>query len=76
MSELVDIAEEAERYKDEWLLFDVTEMDENELPVKGRLLYHCKDRHEVDREDMKYLDRLTYVFFTGEAAPPDMILVL
>jgi len=76
MSEVIDIAEEAERHKDEWLLFEVTEMDEIDRPVKGRLLYHCKSRREVDHEDMKYLDLFTYAFFTGPAAPPDMILAL
>ena len=76
MSEVVDIAEEAERHKDEWLLFEVTEMDEIDQPVKGRLLYHCKSRSEVHREEMKYLDLETYAFFTGPPAPPDMILAL
>ncbi len=76
MIEPVDISEEAEHHKDEWLLFEITEMDEIEQPVKGRLLYHCKSRAEVHREEMKYLDLFTYAFFTGPAAPPDMILAL
>lgn len=76
MSEPVDIAQEAERHKDEWLLFELTEVDEVDWPVKGRLLHHCKSRSEVHREEMKYLDLFTYAFFTGAAAPPDMIVVL
>ena len=76
MSEPVDIAQEAERHKDEWLLFELTEVDEVDWPVKGRLLHHCKSRSEVHREEMKYLDLYTYAFFTGPPAPPDMILAL
>ncbi len=74
--EVLDIAEESKKYDREWLLFEVTEVDEVDRPVKGRLLHHCKSRSEVHREEMKYLDRYTYAFFTGPPAPPDMILAL
>lgn len=76
MSEAVDIAEEAGRHKDEWLLFEVIEVDEAGRPVKGRLLHHCKSRDEVDRESMKAPGVHTYAFFTGDLVPPDMIVVL
>ena len=75
MADIVTIAEEAERYKDEWLLFEVTEVDEIEQPVKGRLLHHAKTRSEVHHEVMKVPDKLTCVFFTGPIVPPDMIMV-
>ena len=76
MSEPVDIAQEAERHKDEWLLFELTEVDEVDWPVKGRLLHHCKSRSEVHREEMKVRDKHTYAFFTGEPVPPNLIVAL
>ena len=75
VADIVTIEEEAKRHKDEWLLFEVTEMDEIDQPVKGRLLHHAKARSEVHREVMKVRDKLTCVFFTGPLVPPDMIMV-
>ena len=76
MPEVVSIAEESQRHKDEWLLFEVTEVDELDRPVKGRLLFHGKSRDELHEEAMKARDRHTYAFFTGAPAPPGMIVVL
>ncbi len=76
MRDVGDIEEEAKRHKDEWLLFDVTEVDERDIPVRGRLLYHCKDRHELHCEAAKFRDKDRYAFFTGPPVPPGMIVVL
>ena len=80
MADIVDIEEEAKKYKDEWLLFEVTEADERSVPVRGRLLCHCKGRRkgreEVHRKVMKVRDKDTYVFFTGEPVPPNLIVAL
>ena len=76
MQDAVDIAEAAKGYKDEWLLFEVTEVDELDQPVKGRLLYHGKSRSELHTEAMKVRDMHTYAFFTGPAVPPGMVVVL
>jgi hypothetical protein len=76
MPEVVDIAEEARRYKDEWVLFEVTELDEFDRPVKGRLLFHGASREELHREAMKHQDVLDYAFFTGPIVPPGMVVVL
>ncbi len=75
VTEVVDIEEEAEKHKDEWVLFEVTEVDEVDTPIKGRLLYHCKTREEMHREAMKHRDEDTYVFSTREI-PPTRIVVL
>ena len=76
MPETVHIAEEAKRYKDEWLLFEVTELDEIDRPVKGRLLFHGTSREELHCEAMKHRDVDNYAFFTGDIAPPNMVVVL
>ena len=78
MPEIVDIAEESKKYEDEWVVFVVTEVDEFNEPVKGRLLCHSSSRDEVHEVAMKHrgeelgLD----ITFTGDPVPPDMIAVL
>ncbi len=76
MQEVVDIAEEARRYKDEWVLFEVTELDELDRPLKGQLLFHGTSREELHREAMKHPDIVDYAFFTGPIVPPGMVVVL
>ncbi len=75
MGEIVNIQEEAAKYKDEWVLFEVIEADENDTPIRGRLLFHG-GREEMNREDMKVRGKHTYGFFTGEPVPPNVIVVL
>ena len=76
MPGIVDIEEESKKYEDEWVLFEVTEVNEIDVPVKGRLLHHCKGRDEMDREAMKARDKDNYVFFTGEPVPPHVYVAL
>ena len=76
MSEIVSIEEEEENHKDEWLLFEVTEVDVSRGPVKGRLLCHNKNRKEVHRAAMRVREKETSVFFTGDPVPPGVIPVL
>ena len=76
MSEVVDIAEEAQRHKDEWLLFEVTEVSDIDQPVKGRLLFHSRSRKDLHQEAMRARDKETFAFFTGDPAPADMVVVL
>ncbi len=73
---IVDIAEVSKKHPDEWVLFEVTGLDANAQPVKGRLLCHRKSRDELHVEAMKARDRHTYAFFTGEPVPSDMVVVL
>ncbi len=76
MQEVVDISGEAERHKDEWLLFEVTEVSEIDVPLKGRLLFHGESPDDLHREAMRSRDKDTYAFFAGDIAPPDMVVVL
>ena len=76
MQEAVDIAEESMRFPDEWVLFEVTEVTEEDLPVRGHLLFHGRSREDLHRAAAKARDLDTYAFFTGEPVPPHMIPVL
>ncbi len=76
--DVVDIAQEWKKYEDEWVLFEVTEVDERNEPVRGRLLCHSRSRdeiHEVIMRERKPGVRLKTVF-TGPPVPPGMELIL
>jgi len=78
MPEAVDIAEESKKYLDEWVLFEVTDVDEFDEPVKGRLLCHSRSRDKIHEVAMQHrgagLGLLTD--FVGDPVPPDMYVVL
>ena len=76
MSDVVDIAEETKRHKDEWLLFEVTETTENDMPVKGRLLATSKSRAGINEEAAKYPGLDLQTIYTGDIVPADMIPIL
>ncbi len=77
-ADIVDIAEEAKKYDREWLLFEVTEVDERQWPVKGRLLCHTESSDEVHAVAMKHrnADLGLQFIFTGDPIPDDMYVVL
>jgi hypothetical protein len=76
VSGIVDIAEESAKYRDEWLLFEVTELDDRDWPVKGRLLCHSKDRDEIHEVAMRHPDSELQYPYTGDPAPEEMNVVL
>jgi hypothetical protein len=76
VSEIVDIAEETKKHKDEWLLFEVTETTEIDMPVKGRLLAISKSRDGIEEAATKHSGRDLQTVFTGDLVPPGMVHVL
>ena len=58
------------RYKRQWLLIAIDEMDEaTTMPLLGRLLAHSPHRDEVDRASIKY-PRPALVVFSENKFPP------
>lgn len=78
MTDIVNIKEIEKLHPDEWLLFEVVEGDEQNHPVKGRLLAHSKDRNEVHKAALheRSKDKLLYTFFSGECVPKDVAVAL
>ena len=76
MPEVVDIDEESKKHEDEWVLFEVTEADEMNRPVKGRLLCHSKCREEIHQVAMKCGKNHLRIAFTGDPVPPGMVAIL
>ncbi len=76
MPETVDIEEGTRRYDKEWLLFEVLETDEKNLPVKGRLLCHSESRDEIHEVAMKHPGTPLEITFTGDPVPPGVVVIL
>ncbi len=78
MPEVVEIAEESKKYDREWLLFEVTEVSEQDLPVKGRLLCHSPSRDEIHEVAMSHRGAGLglEIAYAGDPVPPDMHVVL
>jgi hypothetical protein len=73
--EVVDIAEESKRHADEWVLFEVTEVADGDLPVKGRLLCHSRSRDEIHEVAMRNRGKDLMTVFAGDPVPPDVYVV-
>ncbi len=76
MPDIVDIAEEEKKHTDEWLLFEVTEVTEQNLPVKGRLLCHSRSRQEIHEVAMRHPDSDLKTTFVGRREPPNTMVAL
>lgn len=72
------IAEVEKQFPDEWLLFEVSELDEQKQPVRGKLLGHSKSRQEIHEVVMQKRspNHLLCLRFAGDPVPPDMVAVL
>jgi hypothetical protein len=76
MPEIVEIAEESKRYRDEWLLFEVVELDERQWPVRGRLLCHSTSRDQIHEVAMRHRESELQTLYTGDPVPDDAYVVL
>lgn len=58
------------RYKREWLLIAVDELDEaTTTPLRGRLLAHSPHRDDIDRASITY-SKPALVVFSEDTFPP------
>ncbi|MFA0749871.1 MAG: hypothetical protein SLRJCFUN_000274 [Candidatus Fervidibacter sp.] len=64
--DIVLIPEAEKQYPDEWLLFEIVELDEHGSPLRGRLLAHSPDRSVIDEVLLKTRPTRFYIVWTGE----------
>ena len=63
------------RFKREWLLIAIDEMDEaTTTPLKGRLLAHSPHHYEIYKASVKYPKR-ALVVFSQDNFPPGYVAV-
>ena len=74
--DILIISEVENKYKNEWLLFEVTDCDELNQPIKGRLLLHTKSRDLLEKKLVELDVPCTYHIYTGDPIPEGCSVVL
>ena len=75
MGEIMTLAEIETRFDSEWVLIEDPEMDEHLEVVRGKVIWHSKDRDEVYRKDMELRPKSATYLYTGKM-PENMAIVL
>ena len=75
MDEYLTMAEIKERYDGEWVIIDQPELDGNRDVSGGKLVFHSKDRLEVDRKSLELRLHYSAVLYIGRITA-DMVYVL
>lgn len=75
MDEILTLAEIEKRFDSEWVLIEDPEYDENEEIVRGRVIFHSKDRDEVYRKDRELQPRSAAYLYTGEMSDDTAIVL-
>jgi len=71
-----NIKEIEKQYPDEWLAFEVHEVDKMKYAVKGKLLAHSPSRSVVYEVLSKHPCEHFYVVYTGQKPQKNMHVVL
>ncbi|MCI0630330.1 MAG: hypothetical protein L0Y44_06705 [Phycisphaerales bacterium] len=64
-----------ERFVDEWVLVDQLQTNEKLEVLRGRVLFHSKNRDEVDQKAIELRPKRFATLFTGNV-PSDTIIIL
>jgi hypothetical protein len=64
-----------ERFKDEWVLIDVKEVDENFNLKEGDVIAHSKDKEEIYKRLLELRPKKFSIEYTGKI-PEDLAVVL
>jgi len=63
------------KYKDEWILVECKQVDENFEIVEGEILYHSKDKDEVYRNLLESKPKNCAIEYTGKI-PENLAVML
>ena len=75
MAEILDIDEIYRRFDSEWVLLQDPVVDKNLKVLRGKVIYHSKDRDEVDRKAIELRPKHSAFLYTGRM-PPNTAIVL
>ena len=67
MADVLDQAQIHERFPSEWVLIDDPQTDESLAVQGGVVLFHSKNRDDVDRKAIELRRRRFAVLFTGDS---------
>jgi hypothetical protein len=66
MSEVLSIDEIKSRFDSEWVLVEDPELDEHLHVLRGRVVWHSKDRDEVYQKAIELRPKHSAFLYTGE----------
>jgi hypothetical protein len=75
MNEVLSLAQIEDRFKSEWVLIGEPETTEGLQIIRGKVLWHSKDRDEVYRKARELKPRRSAFLYTG-SIPDDSAIVL
>jgi hypothetical protein len=75
MNRTITISQIEARYKDEWVLVEDPQTNENLEVQSGKVLWHGKDRDELYRKVKELNPGYAAIFYTG-GLPEGMVFVL
>lgn len=75
MDEVLTVEEMERRYDSEWLLIDEPETDPQRGLIRGKVVFHSKDRDEVYRQALADRRKRMAFWFTG-SIPPNIEAIL
>jgi len=77
MNEVMTIAEIHEHFPSEWVLIRDPQTDQNHQIQSGTLVWHSKDREEVDRKAVELAaPKDIAVLYTGSVPTPGTAIIL
>jgi hypothetical protein len=66
MDEIMTIEEIEDQFDSEWVLVEDPEVDEQLQVIRGRVLWHSKDRDEIDQKLLELRPKSFATLYTGE----------
>lgn len=75
MERALTVDEIRAKHDSEWVLIGDPEFDEQQEVVRGRVLWHSRDRDEVYRKDLELRPRSAAYLYTG-TIPDDAAIIL
>jgi hypothetical protein len=65
MNEVLTIAEIKSRFDGEWILVEDPELDDDQEVLRGRVVWHSKDRDEVYQKAIELRPKHSAFLYTG-----------
>jgi hypothetical protein len=77
MAEILSYSEIEQRYPSEWVLIGQPQTDEVHRVIGGTVVFHSKDRDEVDRHALTLpVPRYCAIRYTGPIPAPGTTIIL
>jgi hypothetical protein len=73
MNEVMTLEDMKTHFDSEWVLVEDPEVDENLEVIRGKVLWHSKNRDEVYDKDLELRPKSAAYVYSGP--PPDNILI-